>query len=203
MIGNRDYSEHPLHQAAIAGDAARVSQLVLSGNDVNARTRRGETPLMAAAGRGRLEALEALLAAKPKLELKDKASAVGEGRQTALHCAVDIGHYRVARRLLEAGAQVDPVSQHGYTPLVQACYAGNLDVVRLLLEHGANPNGCDPRQTPLNGACTKSSVALLRSAFTSWSPCAKSFGNSSPAGRTRTGRVTPGNRPSTAHSIRP
>ena len=157
----RDYSEYPLHEAAVAGDAFRVSQLVANGGDVNARTRKGETPLMAAAARGRLEVVEALLAVKPKLDLKDRASAVGEGRQTALHCAVDIGNYRVVRRLLEAGAQVDPVSQRGYTPLVLACYAGNLDLVQLLLHHGANPNGCDPRQTPLNGACTKSSVALF------------------------------------------
>jgi ankyrin repeat protein len=125
----RDYSEYPLHAAAVTDDALQVKELLASGADVNSRARKGETPLMTAAGRGFLETVQVILAAKPRLELTDKASAVGEGRQTALHHAVEVGYYRVVRSLLEAGAQVDPVSQSGYTPLVLAAYAGNLDLV--------------------------------------------------------------------------
>src|SRR5439155_2920783 len=56
--------------------------------------------------------------------------------------AVQIGHYRIAKLLLEAGAEVDPISQGHMTPLTHACHADNIDMIRLLLDHGADPNGC-------------------------------------------------------------
>ena len=46
----------------------------------------------------------------------------------------------IAEELLRLGAVVDRPSHSGMTPLIGACYRGNLDFVKLLLRHHANPN---------------------------------------------------------------
>jgi len=45
----------------------------------------------------------------------------------------------VAKFLIAHGAQVDPVDQYGGTPLLHAADARKVQLVRVLLEHGANP----------------------------------------------------------------
>ncbi len=153
--------EYPLHKAAASGDNDRVRELLVSGIKVNARTRSSETPLMAAVRSAKLDVVQTIIAASANLDARDKASRVAEGRQTALHLAVRFGYLRIAAALLEAGVQVDPVSQTGHTPLVHACYNSNLEVVCLLLDRGANPNGLNSRYaTPLTAAATVSTVAL-------------------------------------------
>lgn len=59
---------------------------------------------------------------------------------------------QLCRRLLGAGAEVDAVTTAGQaTPLHRACIAGRLEVARLLLAHGANPNLADgDGETPLH-----------------------------------------------------
>ena len=46
----------------------------------------------------------------------------------------------IHRHYLEAGADIRLASAGGFTPLLFAVRAGNLDIVRLLLDKGANPN---------------------------------------------------------------
>jgi len=46
----------------------------------------------------------------------------------------------VARTLLEAGADPNAQQQGGYTPLHEAVLTDNLELTRLLLNHGANPH---------------------------------------------------------------
>ncbi len=43
-------------------------------------------------------------------------------------------------RLIENGADVNERNKFGYTPLSVSCEAKKLNVVKLLLERGANPN---------------------------------------------------------------
>jgi ankyrin repeat protein len=59
------------------------------------------------------------------------------------------GYYRVAKALLEGGAQVDVRSKNGNTSLMKACEKGYIDLVRLLLQYRANielhdNTGCCP-----------------------------------------------------------
>lgn len=58
---------------------------------------------------------------------------------TALHYAADRGHVGVASVLLEHGAAVDAVDGTGGTALMNAVVCGHEDMVRLLLDAGANP----------------------------------------------------------------
>ncbi len=47
--------------AAVLGDTAEVQRLIMAGADLNAKDKDGQTPLMRAAGKGRLEVLKLLL----------------------------------------------------------------------------------------------------------------------------------------------
>ncbi|KAI1458771.1 ankyrin repeat-containing domain protein [Annulohypoxylon moriforme] len=60
-----------------------------------------------------------------------------DGRK-ALHNASKNGHFPIARLLLLAGVEVDPKDKKGLTPLVLAAEAGEKEIVRLLIERGAN-----------------------------------------------------------------
>ena len=61
---------------------------------------------------------------------------------TALHLAAFFGQEEIARELLKRGAEVSPVSRNalGVQPINSAAAGGHTGIVRLLLDHGADPN---------------------------------------------------------------
>lgn len=63
-----------------------------------------------------------------------------DDRGAALHEAATKGNVAVVRDLLDAGVPVDSPSEYGATALSFACDKGHAEVVKLLLERGANPN---------------------------------------------------------------
>lgn len=141
-----------LHLAAARGHAQLVPLLVGAGADVDALDTRGTTPLYAAAARGDLAAVRALLDAG--------ASAGGPADawpfmgMRPLHEAASSGSAEVVRALLDAGA--DPLEAMsggiglGYDALGFAIAGGHADVVRLLLSAGAEADRMgDTDETPL------------------------------------------------------
>jgi ankyrin repeat protein len=60
-----------------------------------------------------------------------------QGR-TPLLIAATRQNWKLARRLIDAGALVDLAGETGFTPLMAAAVHGNLDMFRLLLAHSAN-----------------------------------------------------------------
>eukprot|EP00659_Diplonema_papillatum_P021142 gene21142-32570_t len=58
---------------------------------------------------------------------------------TPLHQAAYHGQHHVCRFLIDQGADVDPISVWGTTPLMWAANAGHVEVMALLTESGANP----------------------------------------------------------------
>ena len=83
----------PLHAAVSGRHVEAVSLLLEHGADVNARQQVGYTPLMGAAGAGRNDIADMLLArgADPSLTSDDG--------KTAAQIAVDHGHHALAERL--------------------------------------------------------------------------------------------------------
>jgi len=69
---------------------------------------------------------------------------------TPLHVAAVRGDAEVARRLLDAGAEINVPSEHGYTALHEAVAQGHRETVFLLVQRGASLGLMnDDGQTPL------------------------------------------------------
>lgn len=104
-----------------------------------------------AAAVGRTRGLEELLDGEPEL-----ARAWSRDGFTALHLAAFFGREDAARVLLDRGAQVDLVARNPtihVTPLQSAAARAHAGIVKLLLEHGADPNAAqDGGFTPLHAA---------------------------------------------------
>ncbi|NXE99672.1 ANR16 protein, partial [Menura novaehollandiae] len=56
-----------------------------------------------------------------------------------IHEAASMGHRECVSFLLERGASVDCLKKADWTPLMMACTRRNLEVIKALVEHGANP----------------------------------------------------------------
>jgi ankyrin repeat protein len=82
--------------------------------------------------------VDALLAAKAKADVPNRFN------DTPLMAAALQGHLDVARRLLAAGAALDPP---GWTPLIYAATAASCRSCAILLDQGANVDAVSPNGT--------------------------------------------------------
>ena len=73
---------------------------------------------------------------------------------TALMKAVNHNDAEAVRKLIAQGANVDELEPNGDAPLVMAAYLGHNEIVRLLLEAGADVKAVDPgmKATALHAA---------------------------------------------------
>ena len=72
---------------------------------------------------------------------RSNTEAADDWGRTPLHWASDNNHSALAAYLIaDSGAIVDSTTPKGITPMHLACRAGNLEVVRILIEAGANVN---------------------------------------------------------------
>ena len=93
--------------AAGHGNAEMLRLLVAMGSSVDMSDDRGTTPLMAAVARGCVTCVDYLVLQGASINARD---AMGN---TALHIAVLNGKLRIARRLIEAGADQFSVNRAG------------------------------------------------------------------------------------------
>jgi uncharacterized protein len=124
------------------GYSAVVNVLLKNGVDIEARDESGSTPLIEAAGYGRLAIVQALLKRGANIEARDAQSGVTPLLAAACDCAVatmpdtDV----VVQLLLERGADIDATDNSGNTALIIASGGGveKGRIVKLLLQKGAN-----------------------------------------------------------------
>jgi ankyrin repeat protein len=119
----------------------------------------GEVTFWIAAGLGRLGDVKRLhegasvrellradpVTADPKGWPPETAFAQGDGLSDAFHSAARNGWVDVAAYLLGVGADIDARGYFGATALQWAAHLGHEDVVRWLVEHGANVELRDPQ----------------------------------------------------------
>ena len=138
---------------AIRNDNAAELRALVESQDVNAKDSRGATPLMYAAAFGNAKQMKLLL-----------ESGADVNAQNAFHATALIwagGDAVKSRMLIEHGAGVNVRTQQGRTPLMVAAKRnGNADLVRLLLEKGADMK--TPGDTTLIPAAQSGDVEIMR-----------------------------------------
>lgn len=133
-----------LHEAAYNGDLDKVRECLNAGADPNSRDKSGFTPLhwvafRALVGWSPVEVTRFLLEAGADVN----APTSDEIGNTPLLFACKAGSERVARTLIDAGANVN-VRCGNTTPLIAAAMTGVEGLVRLLLNLGADATVLGP-----------------------------------------------------------
>jgi hypothetical protein len=131
LVSLKDASEWTaLHWSVAEGHEALAELLIAHKADIEAKGRRGPTPLIVAAARGRHELVEFLL--------RNGADIDGHSahtRETALHRAVRENHRAVVELLIAHKANVNLRDRYDVTPLAAA--AGKAELSKILADHGA------------------------------------------------------------------
>jgi len=161
--------------AASEGNTAAAAMLIEFGADVKAKSKGGFTPLLFAVRSGHKDTVEALLAHGAS------ANDVAPDGTSALNMAVVNAYFEVAAALLDHGADPNAPDARGsalhtlawlrkpgsdggnglgtrsYSPPLPTGNMTALDLAKVLLEHGANPNArIDYKERPFaeeGGVC--------------------------------------------------
>ncbi|XP_069576175.1 histone-lysine N-methyltransferase EHMT1a isoform X1 [Brachyistius frenatus] len=160
----------PLHAAAAEGHQEVCHMLVQAGASLDMLDEEQRTPLMAACENNHLDTVKYLLRAGAAVGHKDATGF------TCLHLAAKLGHYDIVHHLLaKASKHINGQDDGGWTPVTWAIEYKHMELVRLLLDKGADVNirdkeenvclhwaalsGCDDiAQTLLEARCDLTAV---------------------------------------------
>ncbi|GLH04765.1 Ankyrin repeat and KH domain-containing protein mask [Gryllus bimaculatus] len=157
----------PLHVASAVGAQNIVKVLVLKGADIDKSTNLGWTPIMYSARNGHSKCIQQLIALganvhhvnkfgvsvfsmatasgnKEIIEIllqEEQKELLSENVISPLHITALLGHFHTLSSLL--GSQIHLINKsdkHGITPLMLAVAGGHEEVIKILLDFGADTN---------------------------------------------------------------
>lgn len=130
------YNYVPLYYAALNGHLGIVQYLAEHGSDIDHTDRNAMTPLLAATLQGHHAVVSYLVDQGVDLDHQN------DDEVGALFLSIQHDRTHTTRLLVERGADVNLVND-GWTPLALAAHKGDLDTVRLLVQHDADMNFTD------------------------------------------------------------
>ena len=146
-----------LIEATRSGDTETVAKLITEGFDLNEATGDGMTAVHWAAQAGHVAILESLLDAGAEVNATTRI-----GNYTPLHLASSQANSALVETLLEGGANVNATTTNSLATALHlaAQTVGGAESVKVLLEHGADPNAREGSagQTPLMFAAARNRV---------------------------------------------
>jgi ankyrin repeat protein len=170
------YGETALHIAVANGNFDIVKLLVekYSAN-INAQTIKNTTPLLIALQNDQENIANYILSRNPVLNVKEE-----EWGLTEIHHATLRGYSEIVKKLIEKKVNLNEQDNDGYTALVYAANNSSNEILKLLLEAGANKALVDPqyKATPLLTAVSNGNLEgckLLLEAGASVNTCNKYY----------------------------
>jgi ankyrin repeat protein len=153
-----DPDDRRIADAAMNRDMAAVRSFVREGADPNGRGAYGTPPLLWVVRVQDHDTVTLLLDAGADPNLSDAQGL------PPLHLAVENEDRETVLRLLGAGADVDRHDHTGETALFIAARLGEVDIAKILIEHGAEADFRERafEQTPLHVAARSGSLATAR-----------------------------------------
>ncbi|KAK9308976.1 hypothetical protein QLX08_001178 [Tetragonisca angustula] len=146
-----------LHHAASAGHPTMITALAnVPKIELNARDKKGQTPVHYACTQEHLEAVEVLIGLGANVDAQDSEA------NTPLHVATRTRHTAIAQLLLRTGANTELTDEMGFTPLHVAASQGCKGILDSMIQHGAALNKqCKYGNTPLHLACQNNEVETV------------------------------------------
>ena len=148
----------PLYVACMKGNLQISKALISAKANPNVQDCNGNTPLHTASENGYVGIVECLIAARADLNAQRNDGI------TPLLFACARQQLKVVRILLEAGTDPDiPISSGGITALHEAFLNNNIPLLKLLLQHNADPNYKDPNgRTVLHTASLLGNLTIVK-----------------------------------------
>jgi len=130
-------------KAARQGLVEEVKRFYSTGVGIDARAKGGVTPLHEAAKAGQLDVIKWLLDSGANINARTDVQPGDPGAESALYLAVCARKTESVKLLLERGANPNLKSSDGSSALAEAASNGDLELVKILIEHRAkvNPGG--------------------------------------------------------------
>ncbi|RYG70474.1 hypothetical protein EON80_07930 [bacterium] len=133
ILAVEERGETVLLGAAKGGLLSLVSELLEKGSDPQASDYINRTALHFVTGPDREEIAGKLLAAGASPLARTLSNV------TVLHKAASKGDLKLAKACLDAGEEADTSDDWGRTPFIEAARNGEVEMMALLAQHGANP----------------------------------------------------------------
>ncbi|MEO8275112.1 MAG: ankyrin repeat domain-containing protein [Thermoanaerobaculia bacterium] len=152
-----DNSESPLMKAARSGTVDIARLLIERGANVNWKDKESATVLESAVSSGDAGMVKLLLDAKAN------PNVVNHYKQSALSNAAAAGNLEITEMLLKAKAKPE-LEGLVLTPMMFAAFAGNEDLIRLLVRNGADVNFADRKsgQSALTSAISAGKPEIVK-----------------------------------------